>query len=167
MPASSITDSDRAPRSNGSSSSFTPSVLAQPSEARTRGRGVILLVEDEPTLRDFLEELLRDEGYAVLQAADGGEAIDLLEDRLLLDEVCLLVLDMNMPEVDGLAVLRHIAERGWTIPIVAMSAATVNLERARRHGAHQTIAKPFDLESFLETVRRTCGAVPCDGVAGG
>ena len=163
MPTSSSTDANRAPRSNGPSSSFTPCVLAPTSEARTLGRGVILLVEDEPALRELLEDLLRDDGYTVLQAGDGRETIDLLEDHLVREEIRLVVLDMTLPQVDGVGVLRHIAQRSWVLPIVAISAVGMNLERARRHGAQQTVAKPFDLDRFLETVHRACGAAAQQG----
>ena len=133
-------------------------MLTQATRAQASRRGVILLVEDEPALRRLLGELLRDEGYTVLQAADGAEAGDVLDDRRLLEEVCLLILDMNLPELDGIGVLRHLAERGWVLPIVAMSAATTTLQRARHHGVHQTITKPFDLDRFLETVHHACVA---------
>lgn len=103
-------------------------------------------------------ELLRDEGYTVIEAVDGREALDLLDDPVLRDGVCLLILDMNLPGVDGLGVLRYLAERGWAIPVVAMSAERMNLERARRQGAQQLIAKPFAVDRLLETVHRACGA---------
>jgi two-component system capsular synthesis sensor histidine kinase RcsC len=98
-------------------------------------------------------ELLREEGYTVLQAVDGSEAIDLLSDALIVDDLGLLILDMNLPYVDGVGVLRHLAERGWTIPVIAMSAAPLYLERARRQGVRQTLEKPFGLDRFLDTVR--------------
>ena len=71
-------------------------------------------------VRCFLAELLRDEGYEVVEARDGGEAIELLDDGAASEGVCLMVLDMNLPQIDGIGVLRHLAERGRAIPVIAM-----------------------------------------------
>ena len=84
--------------------------------------GTIILVEDTPMVRCFLVDLLRDEGYEVVEARDGVEAIELLDDGAASAGVCLMVLDMNLPQVDGLGVLRYLAERGRAIPVIAMSA---------------------------------------------
>jgi CheY-like chemotaxis protein len=117
-------------------------------------------------VRCFLAEVLRDEGYEVVEARDGVEAIDLLDAGAASEGVCLMVLDMNLPQVDGIGVLRHLAERGRAIPVIAMSADIISLGRARRHGAREALAKPFDVDRFLETVHRTCGAAPRDGSMG-
>lgn len=113
-------------------------------------------------------DLLRDEGHTVLEAGDGGEAIDLLEDRLIVDEIGVLILDMNLPKVDGLGVLRHINLRGWTIPVVAISAEASNLKRARHHGACATLEKPFTLDRLLAAVggvSHPATREPLDGAA--
>jgi len=115
-------------------------------------------------VRCFLAELLRDEGYEVVEARDGVEAIDLLDDGAASEGFCLMILDMNLPQVDGIGVLRHLAGRGRAIPVIAMSADLISLGRARRHGAREALAKPFDVGRFLETVRRNCGAAPRYGV---
>jgi len=128
--------------------------------------GTIILVEDTPMVRFFLAELLHDEGYAVVEARNGVEAIELLDDGAASQGFCLMVLDMNLPQVDGIGVLRHLAERGRAMPVIAMSADIISLGRARRHGAREALAKPFDVDRFLETVKRNCGAAPRDGSMG-
>jgi CheY-like chemotaxis protein len=128
--------------------------------------GTIILVEDTPMVRCFLAEVLRDEGYEVVEARNGVEAIKLLDAGAASEDFCLMVLDMNLPQVDGIGVLRHLAERGRTMPVIAMSADTISLGRARRHGAREALAKPFDLDRFLETVKRNCGTAPRDGSMG-
>ena len=121
-------------------------------------RRSVILVEDAPTLGAVLADALRDEGYDVLTATDGAEAIRLLEDRAADESVCLVVLDMFLPQVDGAGVLRHIARQGRPIPVVAMSGDVLQLGRALRTGAREALAKPFELESFLDTVTCVCGA---------
>jgi len=120
-------------------------------------RRSVILVEDAPTLTAVLADALRDEGYEVLTATDGAEAIRLLDDRAADESVCLVVLDMYLPQVDGAGVLRHIAKQGRPIPVIAMSGDVLQLGRAMRTGAHEVLAKPFDLEHFLRTVTRVCG----------
>jgi DNA-binding response OmpR family regulator len=115
-------------------------------------------VEDTPTLSDLLADILSDEGYDVLKAATGAEAIRLLDDRAASEGVCLIVLDMRLPQVDGAGVLHHLATRGRPTPVIAMSGDILQLGRAMRTGAREALVKPFDLGLFLETVRRTCGA---------
>jgi len=117
-------------------------------------------------VRCFLAEVLRDEGYEVVEARDGVEAIDLLDAGAASEGACLMVLDKNLPQVDGIGVLRHLAERGRAIPVIAMSADIISLGRARRHGAREALAKPFDVDRLLEMVTRNCGAAPRDGSMG-
>src|SRR5256885_5945283 len=82
----------------------------------------VLLVEDEPPVRELVAELLREEGYEVREARDGVEAIRTLDESLLPSgRACLILLDMMLPRVDGVGVLRHLAERGAHVPVVAMS----------------------------------------------
>jgi CheY-like chemotaxis protein len=69
-----------------------------------------------------------------------------------------VVLDMYLPRVDGAGVLHHIARQGRAIPVIAMSGDVLQLGRALRTGAHEVLAKPFNLDSFLHTVTRVCGA---------
>ena len=118
--------------------------------------GTLLVVEDDRLVRQFVVDLLRDEGYAVVEASDGAEAVAILEAWPPRD-ICLILLDMGLPRVDGTGVLEHPADRGRTVPVVAMSAGYLTLERARRAGAAEVLAKPFDVERFLEVVARLCG----------
>jgi len=67
-----------------------------------------------------------------------------------------VILDMNLPRVDGLGVLQHLAQLGTSIPVVAMSAVVSNLVAAQARGARDAVLKPFELERFLEVVARNC-----------
>jgi CheY-like chemotaxis protein len=116
----------------------------------------VLLVEDSPDIRAMVAEWLRDEGYEILEASDGGSAIRALRSHRPPEDLCLVVLDMMLPVADGLAVLRALADLGGYVPVVAMSADHDQLARARAAGATATLRKPFDLDRLLAVVRHNC-----------
>ena len=118
----------------------------------------ILVVDDEPMLRLLLGDLLRDEGYTVVEAADGAEAIRHLNaHQPTPHRLGLVLLDMMMPRVNGLGVLKHLATLDSYVPVVAMSANAERLMEAQRAGAKETVDKPFDLDHILAVVDRHCG----------
>lgn len=120
--------------------------------------GTVLVVEDEFPIRHLISDLLRDEGYHVLEARDGAEAIHQIEEHLPPNgKLCIVVLDMMIPRVDGVGVLEHLAARGALIPVVAMSASSQHLRVAEEHGAQAILPKPFELEALLAVVARNCG----------
>jgi CheY-like chemotaxis protein len=113
----------------------------------------ILLVDDEPPVRELAADVLREEGYVVLEAQNGLEAVRLIEQcRPPESDLSLVLLDLMLPELDGLGVLRHISSHRAALPVVAMSASTQHLAQAEAAGARATIAKPFDLDTLLEVV---------------
>ncbi len=117
----------------------------------------VLVVEDDPAIRELVSEALRDEGYPVQVARDGDEAITALrEGSPPPDRLCLVLLDMMLPKADGVDVLRTLTDLGGYVPVVAMSADRARLSEARAAGAQATVAKPFDLDRLIETVERTC-----------
>ena len=117
----------------------------------------VLIVEDAPAIRALLTEFLAAEGFQVDVARDGQEALrKLTEPPVLVPHVVLL--DMMLPRVDGVAVLRALARNGAAVSVVAMSADREALVAARRAGAHATVAKPFDLDALLRTLE--CQATP-------
>jgi CheY-like chemotaxis protein len=116
----------------------------------------ILLVEDDSPIRSVVAELLDAEGYSVLEAGDGAQAIHLLDRHRRDGGLCLVLLDMNLPRVDGVGVLRHLAATGAHVPVVAISATEANLGAARRQGVQATLSKPFDLDHLLAVVAHTC-----------
>src|SRR3954452_409189 len=81
----------------------------------------VLVVEDEPAVRDLVADLLREEGYQVVEARDGAEAIRRLDlPKRHADHLCGVLLDMMLPRVDGLGVLHLLAAMGADVPVVAM-----------------------------------------------
>src|SRR5436190_21433674 len=88
----------------------------------------VLVVEDDPGIREFLTMALEDEGFRVEQARDGAAAIRAIDDhRPPPDELCLILLDLMLPKTNGLEVLSHLAAHGAYVPVVAMSASQTRL----------------------------------------
>lgn len=110
----------------------------------------ILVVDDDPLIRNMLTELLNLEGYMVQTAENGDDALRSIER----DRPSLLLLDMRMPVVDGWEVVRRLHLGGSTLPIVILTAEQ-SPDRCRREtGADACLPKPFDIEDLLDTVAR-------------
>ncbi len=107
----------------------------------------VLVVDDEAAIRQVLTDILADEGHQVVAASNGREAIEVL--GTVVPDVILL--DMNMPVMDGRTFYRELRPQGWEIPVVVLSA--VGARRvASDLGADAAIDKPFDLDEVLAVV---------------
>jgi two-component system response regulator AtoC len=115
-------------------------------------RATILVADDDATIRGNLATLLRSEGFAVREAADGAAAAAALEDS----EIALALLDLKMPVQDGMAVLRGHADRLDETPVIVITAfgGSQAAIEAMKLGAYDYITKPFDLDEVLFSVRR-------------
>ena len=122
------------------------------------GRHTILLVEDEPAVRELTADILRDEGYDVVEARDGLEALQVIDEHVPFSEhAAVVLLDLMLPKVSGLQVLTHLRQTNdGATPVVAMSASGAHLSQAAMAGADATLAKPFDLGSLLDVIARYC-----------
>jgi CheY-like chemotaxis protein len=114
------------------------------------GERAILVVDDDPDIRALLADALQDEGYAVTTAANGAEAIEVV-DRT---EPSLVLLDMRMPVLDGWGFAQMMRQRGTRLPIVVMTAAENAWRWCEEVGGDACLPKPFDLGALLETVER-------------
>jgi DNA-binding response OmpR family regulator len=110
----------------------------------------ILVVEDDPQIRSFLTTALHCEGYTVQEAEGGAAAIHTL-DRAA-DSICLMVLDMSLPLVDGVHVLLHTRMHHSRLPVIAVSADSQSLADTKAAGARATLAKPFPVSDLLEII---------------
>ena len=112
----------------------------------------ILIADDEQVLRESLASLLEDEGYEVLQAPDGRKAYEIIID----EPVDLVLSDMRMPEMDGLALLDHLQKTAPQTPMIIMTAyATVdNAVSAMRVGAWDYLLKPVQFDDLLLKIER-------------
>ncbi len=113
---------------------------------------ILLVADDEATIRTNLKLLLESEGYQVREAADGGQAARLLQDP----DVALALLDLRMPVLDGMDVLRGHAERLEETPIIVLTAygGSKAAIEAMKLGAYDYITKPFDFDEVLFAIRR-------------
>ncbi len=113
----------------------------------------ILLVEDEEPLRGVLRDLLEREGYTVVEAADGVQALDGI-DRSAPD---LVVLDLNLPRLDGLGVLQHLRSRASTasLPVLVLTAKGDEDSEVRvfEAGANDFLTKPFRPRALLARLK--------------
>jgi UDP-3-O-[3-hydroxymyristoyl] N-acetylglucosamine deacetylase len=123
-----------------------------PTSPTTALNHLILVVDDEASIRRSLEGILRDEGISVIEAADGESAIT----SLLQNKPALVLLDIWMPGIDGLETLKKIKELSPQTPVVMISGhATISTAiAATRLGAIDFLEKPLDLTKTLDVVRK-------------
>jgi two-component system OmpR family response regulator len=111
----------------------------------------ILLIEDDPVLGDALLRSLRQAGYAVDWVNDGLDA-----DHMLISSHCdLVILDLSLPRMDGLEILRRLRLRGSTVPVLILTARDALESRVNGldFGADDYLTKPFDLRELEARAR--------------
>jgi two-component system response regulator AtoC len=115
---------------------------------------VILIIDDEANLRRTLAQILREKGYAVLEAADGVEAVELLRHS----NPDLIFSDWKMPEMGGEQILRYLRDDPHLalIPVIVITAfgSSDSAIEAVRLGAYDFVSKPFDLDEISLTAER-------------
>ncbi len=116
----------------------------------------ILVVDDDPTILATVSETLDLEGYPVVTATNGAEALVQLEREL----PSLVLLDMRMPVLDGWGFIRAVRARGLTPIVVVMTAAADARRWASEIGAQGVLAKPFDLDELIAAVQRLGPSAP-------
>ncbi|HEY8690605.1 MAG TPA: response regulator transcription factor [Chitinophagaceae bacterium] len=112
----------------------------------------ILLVEDEENLHEALKLNLEMEGYEVTSAFDGPEALKSVENEYF----DLIILDVMLPELDGISVVENIRLQGNEVPILILSAKSSSADRilGLKKGADDYLTKPFNLEELLLRVNK-------------
>ncbi|KNY28092.1 sigma-54-dependent transcriptional regulator [Pseudobacteroides cellulosolvens] len=112
----------------------------------------ILIADDEKNMRWILGKTLRDEGFTIVEAADGQEAFELFIDQ----EPDMIILDYRMPEIDGLDVLKRIKMMDQRVPVIMITAhgSTDAAVEAMKLGAIDYISKPFDIEELKITIKK-------------
>lgn len=122
----------------------------------------VLVAEDDPVLREVLDEELSRVGFRVTTASDGGAAAEVLELQGLSDQdLYAVVFDVRMPESSGVDLLRWLRSDERTIPVVLISGCIDGLESVARGMGATLLAKPFscdDLVAAIDEARRKAGA---------
>jgi two-component system, OmpR family, KDP operon response regulator KdpE len=112
----------------------------------------ILIADDEKSFRDFISFNLRARGFKTLEASNGLQAIEIWEQNT----PDLLILDINMPHIDGIEVCRRVREQS-SVPIIMITSLDTTQEKdiATKLGVNKYLTKPFDVETLLNAVRST------------
>ncbi len=126
----------------------------------------LLLVEDNPGNQQVTRELLELEGAAVTVAADGQQALSLLAQARGRRGFDAVLMDVQMPVMDGTTATRLIRRQlGLTLPVIAMTAGALDTERQAclEAGMDEHIGKPFDPDLLVAVLQRRCGTIPAAG----
>lgn len=118
----------------------------------------ILVVDDDPTILAAVSEALDFEGFPVVTATNGAEALAVLDHK---PRPALILLDMRMPVLDGWGFMRALQDRGLRLAVVVMTAAADARRWGHDVGAQAVLAKPFDLDELIAAVQRFRATQPC------
>lgn len=112
----------------------------------------ILIVDDQYGIRILLTEILQTEGYETCEAANGVQALSALEE----ERPGLILLDMKIPGMDGLEILKRIRKKPVDTKVIIMTAygELEMIEEAMDNGAITYFAKPFDIDEVLVSIRK-------------
>ena len=117
----------------------------------TSSRGTILVIEDDPDIADLLGIHLSDLGYALDRAADGKTGLD----KALNGDYALVILDLMLPELDGLEVCKRIRSQDRYLPILMLTAKAEELDKVLglELGADDYLTKPFSIRELCRVLR--------------
>ncbi len=112
----------------------------------------LLVVDDEPSIRELLNEFLEGEGYLVKVAANGREALELVRN----EDFHLVISDIRMPEIGGFELVTEVKNHNQKIGFILMTGfSTIYTEgNIRQGGADDYLSKPLDLSLLLEKIER-------------
>lgn len=144
LPVSSLPGQDAAPRPNPQGHAI--------GVAKGRAKVIqrILLVDDDPGVRGSLGDVLVSEGYAVVPAHDGQQAVELAGSAA----IDLVLLDLNMPRKNGWDTFEHLSARHPLIPVIIITARPNQWFTAIGAGAGALLEKPLDIPTLLRTIER-------------
>ncbi len=132
---------------------FIPAYEPTLAGKQSPGQKIILLADDELMLRDLLAELLESTGYNVIKVSTGTEALKVLTEEIKVDMV---IVDYNMPGMDGLECTRKIRELNLDMPII-LSTGSLSFEGNSNYsnpGVTSILAKPYEFETMLSTIKQ-------------
>ncbi len=115
----------------------------------------VLIVDDEPIMRESLRDWLKDAGYQVAAAEDGGQALQMIGEQ----DFKMAILDLRLPDGEGTELLRQLGERKPDLKSIIITAypSAETIEKATRLGASDYLVKPFDLDELDRSMQRVFG----------
>ena len=124
----------------------------------------ILIVDDEPHIAEALQDSLQAEAYDVIVAHDGQTALALISLEALRSPITGVILDMEMPMIHGVEVLRRLRSQYPNLPILMISASHNRpmLDEAMRSGANAYLAKPFHRKQLIQACTGLFRSGPVD-----
>ena len=122
---------------------------AEKSLSASSAKKTLLLVDDDPAIRQILVQLLMTEDYNVLTAANGLEAIQLAE----VNDIDLVLLDLNMPVQDGWQAFEQLTGKNPALPIIVITARPNQFFPALAAGVGALLEKPLDFAKLFKTIR--------------
>jgi two-component system KDP operon response regulator KdpE len=111
----------------------------------------ILVIDDEPAILRFLRVGLGGQGYVVLEAENGQKALDAVRSK----RADIVVLDLGLPDIDGLEVIKRVRDTGSAVPIIVLSSRNDEAAKVQALdcGADDYVTKPFGIEELLARIR--------------
>ena len=117
---------------------------------RRRRARPILVVDDDSAIRDTERQILADNGFRVVEARDGAEALRAID----IEPPALVILDVQMPGIDGPTFARELHTRLRRVPLVILTGVADPKREADRCNAEAYLRKPFDADELVRVVRR-------------
>jgi signal transduction histidine kinase/CheY-like chemotaxis protein len=129
--------------------SFEPNAMGKPVDENK----IILLADDEIMLRDLLADLLEASGFNVIKVSSGMEALTVLTEEIKVD---LIIIDFNMPEMNGLQCIQRIRELNFQMPVI-LSTGSLNFETKidlSKFGINSLLNKPYEFDAMMSTIKK-------------
>lgn len=118
----------------------------------------ILIVDDSSAIRQSVSFILKENGYEVVEACDGQDGLDKLSQA---GAVNLIITDVNMPNMDGITMVKHVREKDEHkfTPVLVLTTESQSsiMEEGKKAGATGWIVKPFSNEKLLATIKKVIG----------
>ncbi|MEM9117083.1 MAG: response regulator [Cyanobacteria bacterium P01_F01_bin.56] len=112
---------------------------------------LILIAEDEPKIAAFMQKGLNRSGFSTNVVADGNQVLS-----KMLDDTCdLVLLDLGLPDKDGLAILKEMQQRNINIPVIVITARSIDPQDAQiiQVSGTEIVSKPFHMKDLIQRVR--------------
>jgi two-component system chemotaxis response regulator CheY len=117
----------------------------------------IVIIDDSPTIRTSVEYTLKDSGYSMVHAENGVDALNKIQDLLSKgEEIALCIVDINMPQMDGITFIKKFRENDKFTPVVVLTteAEEEKIQEGKKAGASGWMIKPFKAEQLQSVVHK-------------